>query len=225
MKKILLLISALVLQLNAMAATWTLNGASYTVTTTSTTDLGAGTVVTTAKVSNSSRTLRIFYSVTDLTNPNVAVRTVAAGSKLTTVASVKTMASTITDATPLVGINGGFFSPDEPGGFTVIGGNARKGFSGDGYSAITFDDNNVPTIGYFNSMGCWCSIGSSTTEGWTSYAGINITSTLATNCGVGEQLIFYTPESNSSTSGTSGAGGYAVQLTPRTWRYCGAEDR
>ena len=214
MKKILLLISALVLQLNAMAATWTLNGASYTVTTTSTTDLGAGTVVTTAKVSNSSRTLRIFYSVTDLTNPNVAVRTVAAGSKLTTVASVKTMASTITDATPLVGINGGFFSPDEPGGFTVIGGNARKGFSGDGYSAITFDDNNVPTIGYFNSMGCWCSIGSSTTEGWTSYAGINITSTLATNCGVGEQLIFYTPESNSSTSGTSGAGGYAVQLTP-----------
>ena len=214
MKKFLLLISAIAIQLTAMAATWTLNGSSYTVTTTSTTDLGAGTVVTKATVTNGSHVMRIFYSVTDLTNPSVAVRTVAAGSKLTTVNSVKTMASSITDATPLVGINGGFFSTDEPGGLTVIGGNARKGFSGDGYSAITFDDNNTPTIGYLNSMGCWCSIGSSTTEGWSSYAAINTTSSLATNAGVGEQLIFYTPESNSSTSGTSGAGGYAVQLTP-----------
>ena len=180
MKKFLLLISAIAIQLTAMAATWTLNGSSYTVTTTSTTDLGAGTVVTKATVTNGSHVMRIFYSVTDLTNPNVAVRTVAAGSKLTTVNSVKTMASSITDATPLVGINGGFFSSDEPGGLTVIGGNARKGFSGDGYSAITFDDNNTPTIGYLNSMGCWCSIGSSTTEGWSSYAAINTTSSLAT---------------------------------------------
>lgn len=217
MKKILLVISALAVQLTVMAATWTLNGTSYTVTTTSTSDLGAGTVVTKATVKSGSHVMRIFYSVTDLTNPNVEVRTMTAGTKLSTRNTVPNIAKRFTDCTPLVGVNGGFFttgSTGTPGGLTVVNGNACKGFSGDGYSTITFDDNNAPTIGYLNSMGCWCSIGSSTTEGWTSYAAINTSSSVATNAGVGEQLIFFTPESNNSTSNTSGAGGYAVQLTP-----------
>lgn len=213
MKKILIGLTAIAMQFSTMAATWTLNGTSYTVDVTSTKDLGAGTTYTTAHVYTSSHHMRIFYTVTDLTNEDIAVRAMPGGSKLTNTATVATMAGRITDATPIVGTNGGFFTDDSNGGLTVVNGSARKGFSGDGYYAITFDDNNVPTTGYLNKITCWCSAVNGV-EGWTDFAAINTTSTAATNAGVGEQIIFYTPESNSSTSGTSGMGGYAVQLTP-----------
>ena len=156
--------------------------------------------------------MRIFYTITDLTNEDIAVRAMPGGSKLTNVATVATMASRITDATPIVGTNGGFFTDDSNGGLTVVSGSARKGFSGDGYYAISFDENTAPTIGYLNKITCWCS--ASNGEAWADFAAINTTSTSATNAGVSDQIIFYTPESNSSTSGTSGMGGYAVQLTP-----------
>ncbi len=213
MKKILLGLAAIAMQFSAMAATWSLNGTSYTVDVTSTKDLGAGTTYTTAHVYTSSHHMRIFYTVTDLTNEDVAVRAMPGGSKLTNVATVATMAGRITDATPIVGTNGGFFTDTSNGGLTVVNGSARKGFSGDGYYAISFDDSKTPTIGYLNKITCWCSAVNGV-EGWTDFAAINTTSTAATNAGVGEQIIFYTPESNSTTSGTSGMGGYAVQLTP-----------
>lgn len=213
MKKIVLGLVAIAVQLSAMATTWTLNGSTYTVDVTATKSLGAGTTYTAAHVYTSSHSMRIFYTVTDLTNEDVAVRSMPGGSKLSSRASVGTMASNITDATPIVGVNGGFFTSTSNGGLTIIGGETRKGFSGDGYSAVTFDDNYVPTIGYLNSITCWCSAVNGV-EGWSSFAAINTTSSSATNAGVGEQLIFYTPEYGSSTSGTSGTGGYAVQLTP-----------
>ena len=213
MKKIYLGLMAIAMQFSAMAATWTLNGTNYTVDVTSTKTLTTGVTYSTAHVYTSSHNMRIFYTITDLTNEDIAVRTVPGGSKLTNTATVGTMAARITDATPIVGTNGGFFSDNTPGGLTVVGSEARKGFSGDGYYAITFDDNNTPTTGYLNKITCWCSAVNGV-EGWTDFAAINTTSTAASNAGVGEQIIFYTPESNSSTSGTSGMGGYAVQLTP-----------
>ena len=212
MKKIVLGLVAIAMQLSAMAATWTLNGTSYTVDVTSTKTLSTGVTYSTAHVYTSSHHMRIFYTVTDLTNEDIAVRAMPGGSKLTNVATVATMASRITDATPIVGTNGGFFTDDSNGGLTVVSGSARKGFSGDGYYAISFDENTVPTIGYLNKITCWCS--ASNGEAWSDFAAINTTSTSATNAGVSDQIIFYTPESNSSTSGTSGMGGYAVQLTP-----------
>ena len=212
MKKILLGIAAIAIQFSAMAATWTLNGTSYTVDVTSTKTLSTGVTYSTAHVYTSSHHMRIFYTVTDLTNEDIAVRAMPGGSKLTNTATVATMASRITDATPIVGTNGGFFTDDSNGGLTVVNGSARKGFSGDGYYAISFDESQKPTIGYLNKITCWCS--ASNGEGWTDFAAINTTSTAATNAGVSDQIIFYTPESNSSTSGTSGMGGYAVQLTP-----------
>ena len=212
MKKIVLGLVAIAMQLSAMAATWTLNGTSYTVDVTSTKTLSTGVTYSTAHVYTSSHHMRIFYTVTDLTNEDIAVRAMPGGSKLTNVATVATMAGRITDATPIVGTNGGFFTDDSNGGLTVVSGSARKGFSGDGYYAISFDENTVPTIGYLNKITCWCS--ASNGEAWTDFAAINTTSTSATNAGVSDQIIFYTPESNSSTSGTSGMGGYAVQLTP-----------
>lgn len=213
MKKILLSLVAVAIQLSISAATWTLNGTTYTVDVTSTKSLGAGTTYTAAHVYTSSHNMRIFYTVTDLTNQDVAVRAMPGGSKLTSRATVSTMAGRITDATPIVGINGGFFSSETNGGLTIIDGEARKGFSGDGYYAMTIDDNYTPTIGYLNKITCWCSPVNGI-EGWTDFAAINTTSSTATNTGVGEQIIFYTPEYGSSTSGTSGMGGYAVQLTP-----------
>lgn len=213
MKKIFLGLLAIAMQFSAMAATWTLNGTTYTVDVTSTKSLGAGTTYYAAHVYTSSHNMRIFYTITDLTNEDVAVRAMPGGSELSSRATVSTMAGRITDATPIVGVNGGFFSSDANGGLTVIDGDARKGFSGDGYYAVTFDDNYAPTIGYLNKITCWCSAVNGT-EGWTDYAAINTTSTTATNTGVGEQIIFYTPEYKYSTSETSGMGGYAVQLTP-----------
>lgn len=213
MKKLFLGFAAIAMQFSAMAATWTLNGTNYTVDVTSSKTLTTGVTYSTAHVYTSSHHMRIFYTITDLTNEDIAVRATPGGSKLTNTATVATMASRITDATPIVGTNGGFFTDTSNGGLTVVNGSARKGFSGDGYYAISFDESQKPTIGYLNKITCWCSAVNGI-EGWTEFAAINTTSTVASNAGVGEQIIFYTPESNSSTSGTSGMGGYAVQLTP-----------
>lgn len=213
MKKIVLGIVAIAMQFSAIAATWTLNGTNYTVDVTSTKTLTTGVTYSTAHVYTSSHHMRIFYTITDLTNEDIAVRATPGGSKLTNTATVATMASRITDATPIVGTNGGFFTDTSNGGLTVVNGSARKGFSGDGYYAISFDESKKPTIGYLNKITCWCSAVNGI-EGWTDFAAINTTSTVAANAGVSEQIIFYTPESNSTTSGTSGMGGYAVQLTP-----------
>ena len=213
MKKLFLGFAAIAMQFSAMAATWTLNGTNYTVDVTSSKTLTTGVTYSTAHVYTSSHHMRIFYTITDLTNEDIAVRATPGGSKLTNTATVATMASRITDATPIVGTNGGFFTDTSNGGLTVVNGSARKGFSGDGYYAISFDESQKPTIGYLNKITCWCSAVNGI-EGWTDFAAINTTSTVAANAGVSEQIIFYTPESNSSTSGTSGMGGYAVQLTP-----------
>ena len=83
MKKLFLLILSCVAIFTASATTWKLNGTSYTVDVTSTSSLGAGTTVTKAHVYTSSHHMRIFYTVTDLTNPDVAIKAVPGGSYLT----------------------------------------------------------------------------------------------------------------------------------------------
>ena len=133
MKKIVLGIVAIAMQFSAIAATWTLNGTNYTVDVTSTKTLTTGVTYSTAHVYTSSHHMRIFYTITDLTNEDIAVRATPGGSKLTNTATVATMAGRITDATPIVGTNGGFFTDTSNGGLTVVNGSARKGFSGDGY--------------------------------------------------------------------------------------------
>ncbi len=216
MKKIVFTIISMAAGIGIHATTWTLNGSTYTVDVKATSSLGAGTTLTKAHVYNSSRDLRVFYTVTDLTDPDVAIKAAPGGSKVTSLSTVQSMAGTINssgDATAIAGVNGGFFSWDNGvGGFSVIDGAARKGFSGDGYYAITATKDNVPSIGYLNQITCWCS-NVNGTEGWSDYAAINSTPAYVSSCGVGEMLIFYTPEYG-STTGTSGTGGYAVQLTP-----------
>ena len=122
MKKVYLGLTAIAMQFSAMAATWTLNGTNYTVDVTTTKTLTTGVTYHAAHVYTSSHNMRIFYTITDLTNEDIAVRAVPGGSKLTNTATVSTMAGRITDATPIVGTNGGFFSSETPGGLTVVDG-------------------------------------------------------------------------------------------------------
>ena len=213
MKKLFFLLIAILVQLSAIAASWTLNGTSYTVTQTNQYTVGSATTYTSATLKSSGGdVMRIFYSVTDLTNPKVEVRVVPASKTSFSTKTVGNTSATITDATPIVGINAGFFNmtgTPHPNGFQVIDGKARKGFSGDGFATIAFDKDNNPYIGHFAPMTCWIGNTATGAEGWTDYAAINTTSSYATSCGVSEQFIFYTPE-----YGASSSGGYAVKLTP-----------
>lgn len=115
MKKILLALISGVVSLAVSAETWTLQGSTYTVEErVATTSLGSATSYRVVRVYNSSRSMMIFYTITDLTNPNIAIKAVSGGSKLTSRATVATMAGNISDATPIVGINGGFSAQQPP---------------------------------------------------------------------------------------------------------------
>lgn len=223
MKKLLTLIIGVATCFAMSAETWTIQGSSYTMTETSTKQLGTSTTFKTAKLESSSDALRIFYSITDLTNSNVEIRAVQGGSKLATRTTVSAMGNAINDETAttgitaIAGVNADFFttsSPIAPIGSLIKDGMAHKCFTGDGFSAIAVDQNNVPYIGKLTKHNCWLYNQTTAAEGWSDYAAINTTSANATDCGVGEQIIFYTPQYGSTSSGNESAGGYAVQLKP-----------
>ena len=224
MKKIVLSLIAIVTCFALNAETWTLGGTDYTWTIGETRQLGSATTYSTGRLTVSgspSLDMTIFYTITDLTNQNVEARVVPANKTSFALKTVSNTANTITDATPIAGINAGFFNmtPNDaaykyPLGLQVIDGKARKGFSGDGFYTIAFDNSNKPHIGYLNKTESWLSNLTTGEDGiWTSdSAAINSTPTYVTNCEVYNQVIVYTPEYG--PSGTSGTGGYAVQLTP-----------
>ena len=221
MKKIVLsLISILMCSTAMFAETWTVGGVSYTVTRSNeswpSSPNSWHTKVEKVSLSGTNGDkLNVFYSYTDLNNYDVAIEAVSGGSKFGTEATVASMSSKTTSGTAVVGVNADFFTGSIPCGAFVNQGTAHKAFTGDGFSAICFDQNKKPYIGKLTSHSCW--IGSQRTGGqvaYSAYAAINTTSTNATNCGVGEQIIFYTPKHSSTTSGNASAGGYAVQLKP-----------
>lgn len=224
MKKLFLTLIAAISCLALNAETWTLGETDYTWTPVETRQLGSATTYSAGRLTVSgspSLDMTIFYTITDLTNQNVEARVVPASKTSFALKTVENTAATITDAKPIAGINAGFFNMDTdaaaykyPLGFQVIDGQARKGFSGDGFYTIAFDSSNNPHIGFLNRTESWLSNLTTNEEGiWTSEsAAINSTPTYVTNCGVYNQVIIYTPEYGSS--GTSGTGGYAVQLTP-----------
>ncbi len=221
MKKLILTFISIVTGLSVFAETWSIQGVSYTVTTTSTKTLGTSTTFKTAHLAGSDGdNLRIFYSITDLTNPNVAIKAVQGGSKLSTTATVGTMGNNInastatTGITAIAGVNADFFTSSGPIGTTIKDGMAQKCFTGDGFSAIAIDQNNIPYIGKLTSHTCWLYNSSTSIEAYSTAAAINTTSENATNCGVGDQIIIYTPQYTLLESGNASAGGYAVQLKP-----------
>lgn len=216
MKKLFLTLITAISCLALNAETWTVGGVSYTVSRNSTSYLGTSYHTRLEKISltgSNGDKLRLFTTYTDLTNYDVNVRTGQGGSKLSSKAKVATIAGTFTDEKAIAGVNADFFST-YPAGMVVNQGTIHKGFSGDGYSAICIDQNKVPYIGLLSSHTCWLyNVSTSTELGYCSYAAVNTTSSTASNAGVGEQIIFYTPQYGTS-SDTGSTGGYAVQLTP-----------
>lgn len=218
MKKIVLsLISILMCSTTMFAETWTVGGVSYTVTRGTESYLGTSYHTLQQNItlkSGGGDQLKVFYSYTDLTNYDVAVEAVGAGSKLSNLNTVATMSGKTTSGTAVVGVNADFFTSACPSGMFANEGTVHKAFTGDGFSAICIDPNKVPYIGYLQKVTCWLYNQTTAADfGWSDFAAINTSSTTATNCGVGEQAIFYTPQYGSA-SGNAGAGGYAVQLKP-----------
>ncbi|MCM1067451.1 MAG: phosphodiester glycosidase family protein [Muribaculaceae bacterium] len=79
MKKIILSLAAAALLAPAMQAektVWTLAGADYTVDTLACYKSGPGTTLAELKLTNSARTMKLWVTTTDLTDPNVEIKTI-----------------------------------------------------------------------------------------------------------------------------------------------------
>ncbi|MDE7153911.1 MAG: phosphodiester glycosidase family protein [Muribaculaceae bacterium] len=103
------------------ATTWTLQSKEYQVDTLYHANVGPGTTQTSLKLSGGSN-LKVFYTVTDLTHPNVEMRVVMAGDKYSACNTVSSMAIGKTTPTEqyFAGVNADFFGNSAPIGSTVV---------------------------------------------------------------------------------------------------------
>ena len=103
------------------STTWTLQGSTYNVDTLFHAKVGPGTTQTSLKVVGPVQ-LRVFYTVTDLTNNNVDVRHVMARDKLAGLETVSSMAKSKSKegARYFVGINADFYANNKPVGSAVV---------------------------------------------------------------------------------------------------------
>ncbi len=100
---------------------WTLQGNTYEVDTLSHVKVGPGTTQTSLLLTGSS-VMRVFYTVTDLTNPNVEMRVIKAKGQLVGCATVSSMAKSksVEGAQYFAGVNADFFGNQAPIGTTVV---------------------------------------------------------------------------------------------------------
>ena len=148
MKKIFLLIILSVVGANASAfTTWNLQGISYSVDTLSHVVIGPGTTQTTLALSGAVN-LRVFYTTTDLTNPNVDLKIVMGKDNLTSTVTVPNMPAYHADKANLyfAGVNADFFSTG-PIGTTISDGVLYKSYKGTGWYAFGMDKDKKLYIG------------------------------------------------------------------------------
>ncbi|MEE0979094.1 MAG: phosphodiester glycosidase family protein [Muribaculaceae bacterium] len=120
--KIYPLALALLAFLPAQAGTsWTIQYKAYQVDTLYHATVGPGTTQTSLHLSGGSN-LDIFYTVTDLTNPNVEMRVAMANDKYAACATVSSMAKNHSTETEqyFAGVNADFFGNQAPVGSTVV---------------------------------------------------------------------------------------------------------
>ena len=151
MKKSIILLLAAAAPLSMWASkTWTLQGNTYTVDTLYHAPVGPGTTQTSLRVEGAYN-LNIFYTVTDLTHPNVEMRVAPANnSSLAGGAAVSKMAqnNTTDEVQYFAGVNADFFGYSKPIGSTVINNEIwyanNNGWTGWGIDAdkktLTFKD-------------------------------------------------------------------------------------
>ncbi|MDE6266276.1 MAG: phosphodiester glycosidase family protein [Muribaculaceae bacterium] len=121
MKYCFLAMALFVVELASAGTTWTLQSKDYQVDTLYHANVGPGTTQTSLQLSGPSN-LRVFYTTTDLTNPNVEMRVVMAADKYAACATVSSMAQGKTTPTEqyFAGVNADFFGNLAPIGSTVV---------------------------------------------------------------------------------------------------------
>lgn len=143
-------ISALVATCSLVASAtgqWTLQGNVYEVDTLFHAKVGPGTTQTSLLLTGSS-VMRVFYTVTDLTNPNVEMRVIKAKDKLVGCATVSSMAKSksVEGAQYFAGVNADFFGNQQPIGTTVVDSEIYYA-SNNGWTHWAIDGDKKPYLG------------------------------------------------------------------------------
>lgn len=123
-KSIAILLTALsIAPAMSARAVWTMQGKEYTVDTTFHAKIGPGTTQTSLSMSGA-QSLRVFYTTTDLTDPNVDIRVVKAGNKFNSCMTPDAQARQADreGARYFAGVNADFFANSAPCGSTVVDG-------------------------------------------------------------------------------------------------------
>jgi exopolysaccharide biosynthesis protein len=192
MKKIFLscAMALAILSVNAVGKTWNLQGSTYDVDTLYHAVVGPGTTQTSLLVKGD-LDLRIFYTTTDVTNPNVEMRVAKAKNMIKATRSVSNLSkdNSVEGAQYFTGVNGDFFdmSNGQPLGTNVLNSEIYNTTTNSNWLELSFDANEKPYLGKLTFSG------NITKADGSSYD-------IAVNTGRGENnLIVFTPRFGTST--------------------------
>lgn len=177
------------------ALNWDLQGKSYTVDTLSHVVVGPGTTQTTVALDGPVK-LRVFYTTTDLTNPNVNLKVIMGKDNIKSYVKVPDMPASHKDPENIyfAGVNSDFIGGLGPVGTTASNGELYKSYKGTGWYAVGIDKDKKMYSGApyttFKMV--------SPNAGQASVKAVNNTRSSG-------ELILYTSRMGTST-GTSGAG-------------------
>ncbi len=148
--------SIAILSAYAVGKTWNLQGSTYTVDTLYHAKVGPGTTQTSLAVAGS-LDLRIFYTTTDLSNPNVEMRVAKAGNMIQKMRSVSGLSkdNSVDGAQYFVGVNADFFdmSTGQPLGSNILNGEVYNMTSNSNWTEISFDASKMPNISNISISG------------------------------------------------------------------------
>lgn len=203
MKKLLIALLTMIAPSIISAQTqWTLQGSVYTVDTLFHAQIGPGTTQTSLKLSGPVNQ-RVFYTVTDLTNPYVDMRAVMANDKIASVTTVSNMAKAHNSEGNLyfAGVNADFFGNNAPIGTTVVDSEVYYA-SNNGWTHWALDENDTPHLGQMTIGGTVSNAAGTSSHTITGFNRARET----------DNLIIFTPKYGTTTS-TNDYGAEAV-LTP-----------
>ena len=199
-----LLFAACVLSSHA-SGNWSLQGVDYTVDTVKHCVVGPGTTLTVVDLKGPV-VQRVFYTVTDLSNPNVALKTICGNDELKTSYTIPAMVTNHADNKNVyfAGVNADLFSSTGPIGNTVVDGEIYKiaKTSTDWFMVAADADKKLYYGQPYTTYRLY-----STATGQMSPKGVNVA--LGSN-----DFIIYTSRFGSNTGTTSGNTGVEVRLEP-----------
>ena len=126
----------------AASTVWDVQGRKFSVDTLSHIEIGPGTTQTTLALSGPAD-LRVFYTTTDMSNPNVGVKVIMGKDNLTSNVTVSQMPVTHTDPNNIyfAGVNSDFIGGMGPVGTTASNNVLYKTYKGHGWYAFGVDSN------------------------------------------------------------------------------------